>query len=143
MGPVLSQGGAAVSSAISEEVEQSFNQILNAFNQDFPLQTSSRRHHQITHADIVETEEPLKHIHQHHRSRSLDRYHPDESRNNRKVKLSVIKRQWQCQLCHTKNESDTQICSECGSNKINVYIPVMDRNSSKNKHQQNSSPIIE
>ena len=39
-----------------------------------------------------------------------------------------------------KNESSAQLCSECGSNKINVYIPIMNysfdktRSAQRNRH---------
>jgi hypothetical protein len=131
--------GNNVSSQVSGEVQDSLNQILYALNQEFPLQSQSPHHPSISQqTSIVEDKESPKHPHP---SRLLDHYHPDGSQNIRKPKLTVIKRQWQCQFCHTKNESDAQICSECGSNKINVYIPVMDR-TKNNKNQQISSPLI-
>ena len=52
-----------------------------------------------------------------------NQHHYQEHQLNTPRLSSVIKRQWQCQLCHGLNESDIQICDDCGSNKINVYIP--------------------
>jgi rubrerythrin len=46
---------------------------------------------------------------------------------------SLIKRKWQCQLCQTLNETDSQLCSDCGTSKINVYIPIMNQNQTSEK----------
>ena len=130
--------GNNVSSVLTDEVQDTLNQILYALDPEFQLQSHSPHHLSISRQTSIEGKESSKH---HHRSQSLDHYPSDKSQNNLKPKLTVIKRQWQCQFCHTKNESDAQICSECGSNKINVYIPVMDR-TKNNKNQQSSSPLI-
>ena len=134
MGNTFSQGNFSLAPFVSEEVEASVNQILHAFNHELAFQSKhqsnqsesealpSTSHHQ-------ETTRHPRHDHRSHRSRrsrSLDQ--PDLSDQHNRIsqtKLSVIQRQWQCQLCYKKNETDAQICSECGSNKINVYIPIM------------------
>jgi hypothetical protein len=137
MGTIFSQGQITGSPELTEEVEASLNQILHAFHHEFPLHSKRHHHNQATlHSSNAQTEELIRHS---HRSRSLDRYESEEHQPVPKAKSSVIKRQWQCQLCHSKNESDSQICSECGSNKINVYIPVMDRIERNKNHPQNLS----
>lgn len=117
-------------SGLNEEVAESLNQIIRAFNQEFPLESRRRKdnhqHHQsISTSSSTSREDSIKHSHA--RSHSADEYHAEEQQRTQQMKLSTIKRQWQCQLCHTVNEGGVLICSECGSNKINVYVPIIDR----------------
>ncbi|UJR07608.1 hypothetical protein I4U23_011897 [Adineta vaga] len=135
MGVTFSQENFSLVPGVSEEVEASVNQILHAFNHELSFQS---RHHTDQpssglHSPNSQTKEPTRHsrLHHHHhqqqRSRSSEHSnHNDQHHRITQTKLSVIRRQWQCQFCHMKNETDAQICSECGSNKINVYIPIMD-----------------
>ena len=145
MGTTWSEGGGLFTTPdISREIEESLNQVLYAFNHEFPLQ-SRHQHHQ--NSPNVKVEDSLKHFQKrhHHRSQSLDRYNSEDHQRTVTTKSSVIRRQWQCQLCHTTNESDTQLCVDCGSNKINVYIPVMthiDKNKNKKQHQETSSAVL-
>jgi len=141
MGTVLSQGILFGTSDLTEEVQQSINQIYRAFTQEFVLE--SRRHHPstISHFTHMQNEEPINVSR--HRSRSLDRYQPEEHQHIIEKKLSTIKRHWQCQLCHTKNESDTLICSDCGSNKINVYIPIFNHmNQTRQQYDPSALAVV-
>lgn len=121
-------------SGLSDEIAESLNQIVRAFNQEFQLDSERwkdrHHHHQHIHpiasTSSMQTDVSIKPS-SHHRSYSADGYQPDEHLRSSKHKSSTIKRQWQCQFCHKINEGDILICSECGSNKINVYIPIMDR----------------
>ncbi|CAF1170644.1 unnamed protein product [Rotaria sordida] len=148
MGTVFSQANLYGNSTLSSEAQESLNQILHAFNNEFLFQS---RHHrqptQISHSLNTRKEESINNLQkEHHRSRSLDHNHTQEHQHIITLtKSSVNKRQWQCQLCHTINENDIQLCIECGSNKINVYIPSinhMDTISNKNHHQHNSSAQV-
>ncbi len=148
MGTVFSQGNFSIAPNISEEVDASLKQILHAFHHELSLQSRHPPPPPVSQSSNIQAKEPSKHSHvpQHHRSRSLDHIHSEEHQHSPQAKLSAIKRQWQCQFCHTKNESDVQICVECGSNKINVYVPIMDRldrSINKNQRQHNSllSPL--
>lgn len=44
---------------------------------------------------------------------------------------------WYCQLCKTVNRFDSQLCSCCGSTKINVYIPDLNHIDKRHVHNQN------
>jgi hypothetical protein len=143
MGTVVSQEILGTND-LTGEIEESLNQIIQAFNQEFIFEPRNHRHHQqhhhspISHITSIQKDEPIRHSH--HRSRSLDEYQAEEHQRIAQMKLSMIRRQWQCQLCHTKNESDTLICVECGSNKINVYIPIIDRmDQAPNQQEHNPS----
>lgn len=124
MGGVFSQGNIFVGPGLSEEVEASFNQILHAFNHELELQPRHRTDRGSSKPPIAGSAALYRH--DNNRSRSLEPTYADEHRRSVQPKLSVIRRQWQCQFCHTNNETDAQICADCGSNKINVYIPVID-----------------
>ena len=136
MGTIISQGSLIGGAELTGEAKESFEQIIEALNQEIHFRSRDHHSHHRHHQESREKEEPLRHINP--RSHSLDRYLPEEHIHTPQSKLSHIKRQWQCQLCHTKNESDTLICSECGSNKINVYIPIIDR-TRKHQRLQNAS----
>lgn len=120
----------------SDEITQSLDQIVRAFNQEFHVDAERLKphhHHHHTHP-IASTSstQPDDFIRPtHHRSNSVDGHSSEEHSRRLKYKSSTLKRQWQCQFCHKINEGDILICSECGSNKINVYIPIMDRESSR------------
>jgi hypothetical protein len=141
MGTVISQGTLIPAPELTEEVQQSFEQIIQAINYDITFESRHHHHHHhhhhnspISHSTSTEKEEPIRHS---HRSRSLDEYHPEEHQQ------TIIRRQWQCRLCHTKNESDTLICVDCGSNKINVYIPIIDHmKSSQRQHNPSVSALV-
>ncbi|CAF4436613.1 unnamed protein product [Rotaria sp. Silwood2] len=150
MGTLFSQGNFYGNSALSPEAEESLNQILSAFNNEFLVQSRHNHNHnhnhqpsQIFDSSNTQKKELVNNLHQeHHRSRSLDQNHSQEHQHISQTKSSIIKRRWQCQLCHTINGNDVQLCIECGSNKINVYIPSinnMDTISNNNNHQHNSS----
>jgi len=97
---------------LSNDIEVSLQQVLNAFRRD--IHFFARNHQTTTKIDssnIQKEEEKILH----NRSSSLD-----EKRHS-----SLIKRQWECQLCKILNENDSQLCSICGSSKINVYIPII------------------
>ncbi|CAF1596676.1 unnamed protein product [Rotaria sp. Silwood1] len=144
MGTLFSQAILNSNLTLSPEGEQSLNQILSAFNNDFLVQSRHNNHHQHTqllHSSNIREKESINNSQQeHYRSRSLDQSHSQEHQHTTQIKSSIIKRRWQCQLCHTINENNVQLCIECGSNKINVYIPSidhMDKMKNKNQHQQN------
>ena len=134
----------------SDEVAESVNQIVQAFNQEFQLGSHRWGKHHHRH----QQQQLHQHVHSvsssssshrddslnqsRHRSHSADEYQPDEERQRiSRNPVSGIKRQWQCQFCHRLNEGDILICADCGSNKINVYIPIIDRQSSTS-----SSPAL-
>lgn len=125
----LSQATLFGTSDLTEEVQQSLNQIIQAFDHEFSFETRRQKRPQpspiMQSPNTQQVEETIHHS-SHHRSRSLDQYQLEEHHRTAQTSLSTIRRQWQCQLCHTKNESDALICTDCGSNKINVYIPIMD-----------------
>lgn len=145
MGNVISQVAIMNTNDLTEEVQQSLKQILQAYNHELAFDSRrQRRHHpsSVARSPNIPIEETIHHSqHHHHRSRSLDQYHIEEHHRTTQTSLSTIRRQWQCQLCHTKNESDALICTDCGSNKINVYIPIMDHMST-NQHLHNSPSLI-
>ncbi|CAF1038399.1 unnamed protein product [Adineta steineri] len=141
MGVGYSQRNFSIYPNISQEVEASLNQILHAFDHDISFQSEHNTDHLSTEKESSNTQTKRSNL-QHHRSRSLDHSNLAEQHRFVRKKPSVIKRQWQCQFCLTRNETDAQLCTECGSNKINVYIPVMDhldRNTNKNHHHQHKS----
>lgn len=129
MGNSISSGTLFPTLDLTQEVEESLNQIIQAFNHEFPFESrrskTNRQLQAISSTADTQNSEPIKPLLT--RSHSADEYQPEEHQRTPKIKLSNIKRQWQCQLCHTKNENDVLICFECGSNKINVYIPIIDR----------------
>ncbi len=101
---------------LSNDIEISLQQVINAFRRDIPF--FARNHQTTTKTDssnIQKEEENIKRKVIHNRSSSLD-----EKRHS-----SLLKRQWECQLCKILNENDSQLCSICGSSKINVYIPII------------------
>jgi len=139
MGNVLSPTNVFGTSDLTEEIQQSFNQIIQAFNHEFILEARPRPPPYppvISNSTNTEREETIQHSD--HRSQPLDRYPSEEHQHTPQKTLSTIRRQWQCQLCHTKNESDALICTDCGSNKINVYIPIIDH-MNPNQHQLRTS----
>jgi hypothetical protein len=144
MGNIASSGTLFTTPELTAEVQQSLNQIIQAFNHEFPLesrrQRTADRHLQLISSVSINTQKdgPIKPWL--NRSHSADAYQPEEHQRTPQIKLSSIKRQWQCQLCHTKNESEVLICSDCGSNKINVYIPIIDRMET-NQRERNSSVL--
>ncbi len=92
---------------LSNDIEVSFEQVINAFRRDIHFFT---RNHQTDQINIQKEEN--------NRSSSLD-----ERKHS-----SLIKRKWECQLCQILNENDSQLCYICGSTKINVYIPIIKQN---------------
>ena len=145
MGNVLSQGSLFPSSSFASEVEQSLNQIVFAFqNETFLLNHRSNRHHHHHHRQIESENEriPVESSTHHQRSRSVDRIVQGNIQRFHRPNCSTIARQWECQLCHLTNESDSQLCSECGSNKINVYIPVMNYSFDKTRSSMKARHIV-
>ncbi len=111
----------------SKEIEISLRQVLNAFRREIPhiarqTQTTSKT----DLSNLKEENENIGRKVDHHRSRSFDIDHSNENKHIPRS-TSLVNRQWQCQLCQTLNESDSQLCSDCGSSKINVYIPIMNQ----------------
>jgi hypothetical protein len=146
MGLTLSQQEDISLPTLSNESRASLQQVLNAFRRDIPFFV---RHHQPrSKTDLLDKQQEEEIIQtknsSHHRSHSLDEHHSNEnkyiSRNS-----SFIKRQWQCQLCQKLNENDSQLCLNCGSSKINVYIPIMNQNDKKKSitDQQHDSSILD
>lgn len=145
MGAVVSAGNASTAGLPSDEVMDSVNQIVQAFNEEFHLSSRSgkvhhprHRHHplhSIFSSSSSHADDSINHSSR--RPHSADEYQPEEHRRISPNATSGIKRQWQCQFCHKLNEGDMLICADCGSNKINVYIPIIDRHSSRS-----SSPAL-
>jgi hypothetical protein len=121
MGLIQSQEDIS-SSVSSNEIEISLRQVLNAFRQEIPILL--RQHHTTSKTNLPEENENIEKNLGHHRSRSFNR---NENKHLPRSS-SLIKRKWQCHLCQKLNESDSQLCSDCGSSKINVYIPIMNQN---------------
>jgi hypothetical protein len=142
MGNVLTPATVFGTSDLTEEIQQSFNQVIQAFNHDFILE-AQRHHHRRQYPSPISDSTNTQREESSHRSQSLDRYQSEEHQHTPHKTLSTIKRQWQCQLCHTKNESDALICADCGSNKINVYIPIIDHMNSNQRqlHTSISVPV--
>jgi hypothetical protein len=120
------------------------NQIIQAFHHEFPLESRrlrTDRHLQSIQSAAANTQKdgPIKPWLT--RSHSADGYQHEERQRTPQIKLSSIKRQWQCQLCHTKNESEVLICSDCGSNKINVYVPIIDRMETGQQRERHPSVL--
>jgi rubrerythrin len=124
MGLTNSQEEKISSPVLSNERKKSSDQVINAFRRDISF---SHRHHQRP-TSKTDSNNLKKQIKNHNRSHSLDELSPKEDKN-----CSVIQHQWECQLCNTINQSDSELCSICGSSKINVYIPIM------NPHDNNKS----
>lgn len=126
----------------SNEIKTSLKQVLHAFRRDIPFFT---RYHSATSktdlSNIQKEEQDEKKNERkigYHRSRSLDKDHSNEHKPISRSSSSI---KWQCQLCQTLNESDSQLCSHRGSSKINVYIPIINHNDKKNDQKQNSSHL--
>lgn len=128
MGSIFSQDLLISGTQLSGETKESFDQIFQALNQEINFRPL-REHHSHTHQSDNRT-----------RSHSLDRNLPKEQISTSQSKLSNRKRSWQCKFCQTTNECDLLICSECGANKVNVYIPFMDRNHRSNP-SSTSAPV--
>ena len=139
MGTVFTHGNLVGLSPLNNEIEQSLKQIFSAFQnessllqQGHELQTPDHLHHHHSFAASqssgTEVRELLKKSYSEHRARSVERYGRDELGHVPDKRSSELKREWQCHLCHRRNESDLQLCLECGSNKINVYIPRIEQN---------------
>jgi len=96
---------------LSNDIEVSLQQVLNAFRRD--IHFFARNHQTTSKTDQINIKKE-----ENNRSSSLD-----ERKHS-----SLIKRQWECQLCQILNENDSQLCSICGSTKINVYIPIIKSN---------------
>ena len=116
MGLTISQEEKISSPVLSNESKKSSEQVINAFRRDISF---SHRHHQRPTSKTDSTN-LIKQIKNQNRSHSLDELPPKEDQNS-----SLIQHQWECQLCNTINQSDSELCSICGSTKINVYIPIM------------------
>jgi hypothetical protein len=121
MGLIFSQDENISIPASSNENKISFQQVLNAFRRDIP---SFLRHQQ---RPTSRTDSNNLRTKNHHRSHSVGDL---SSRKNKQISKdsSPIRRPWQCQLCDNVNQIDSQLCSTCGSSKINVYIPIMNQN---------------
>ena len=70
------------------------------------------------------------------RSQSLDKNDLTVDENLTRRSPSV-KREWLCQICQQRNQSPSQLCSQCGSTQINLYIP--NNSPSNNKSSSSSS----
>ena len=133
MGTTTSGGNLTGTPPLTIDAQASLNQILCAFHADIPrfvhlfrLGTKDE-HHGIKAVESTRFETSSS---THVRSRSADHFFPEDEVKSRGARLVVSqlssnKRQWQCQLCRTKNDSDAHLCSQCGANKINVYIPIL------------------
>jgi len=97
--------------------------------------------HRTSKADLLNLQEEKEIKKFYHRSNSLDEHYLRENRSITEDS-SLPQRPWHCQLCATLNKTDSQLCSNCGSNKINVYIPIMHHlDKIKTKfHLQTNSP---
>ena len=138
MGTVFTHGNFVGISPLNTEIEQSLKQIFSAFQNEspsIPQGHQSHMHDQLHHhhsfaasqSSDIEARELLKKSYSEHRAQSVERYGRDEVEHAPEKRSSDLKRQWQCHFCHRTNESDLQLCLECGSNKINVYIPRLDQ----------------
>lgn len=125
MGVLFSSTNILSSPPLSIEAEQSLNQILfalknelelwpNRSNQDIELNTVNNIDH---HRSSSFSASPRK-IKQSHRLDS------SPVTDLKKHEFASIKQVWLCQVCHVSNERESQLCSLCGANKINFYIPV-------------------
>ena len=112
---------------ISPTVSSNQRQILNTFRQETPILL--RRHNTTSKTDLSKLPEGSEKKLVHQRSRSFDR----NENKNIQINSPLIKRKWQCQLCQTFNETDSQLCSDCGTSKINIYIPIMNQNQTSEK----------
>lgn len=76
--------------------------------------------------DLLDTEkdEILQVNHENKRSHSVDLYERNENENVSINSSNFIQSSWKCQLCQKLNKIDSQLCTDCGSNKINVYTPI-------------------
>ncbi|CAF2161659.1 unnamed protein product, partial [Rotaria magnacalcarata] len=99
----------------------------------------------LSHKGKNAKEENMRKTNKTNRSNSFDELDSNEHRNI-SINSSIFQRPWYCRLCQTLNQLDTPSCSCCGSNKINVYIPIMNhinkttiQNSSL---PSNSNPVI-
>ncbi|CAF0811244.1 unnamed protein product [Rotaria sordida] len=143
MGLTLSKQENISSSVLSNEVEASYNQVLSAFREDFPILTqhhNEKSKRDLSHTKQRDKEEIMKVTYPYNRSRSSNEFRSNEKENISR-NSSVIRRPWLCQLCQTLNQIDFQLCSQCGSSRINVYIPIMnhiDRTNIQNHHQNDS-----
>lgn len=133
MGTTFNRGNLTGTPPLTIEAQESLNQILFAFHAEIP------RFIRLFHPGAKDEGKTIESVEStrfepssssHVRSRSVDHSLPDDEVKSRGARLvlshsSSNKRQWQCQLCRTKNDSDAHLCSQCGANKINVYIPIM------------------
>lgn len=120
MGSILSREEEKIHSStslLSIENKDSLKQVINAFRRDT---TSITRHHSSTSkTDLtkIEKQEKSSLPHRSHSSNELN--------SNEKIK-------WKCHLCQILNDNDSQLCSNCGSTQINVYIPILNTNNQLN-----------
>ncbi|CAF4789472.1 unnamed protein product, partial [Rotaria sp. Silwood2] len=131
-------------SILSNDIEDSYKQVFSAFREDNPI--LPRRNDEKSKRDLSNTEkhDKAKVANQNNRSRSSDELRSNENEYV-SINSSVIRRSWHCQLCETLNQTDSQLCSHCGSSKINVYIPIMNYIDKINiqNHQQNDSLTLD
>ncbi|CAF3404385.1 unnamed protein product [Rotaria socialis] len=142
MGSVVSQANLDRISTSLPDAAASLNQIIRAFDNEFLFQSQQNDHilHHRQPTPILRSSITRKE--EHHRSKSSDPFQPQEHQNSPQARSTSIKRRWQCQLCHTINESDALLCTECGSNKINVYIPCMDHIDIISTHNDNQNNLL-
>ncbi|CAM2708585.1 unnamed protein product [Rotaria socialis] len=125
---------------LSDETEEFDERILNIFREETPilLQYHENSRTDSSHKGKNDKEENMRKTNKTHRSNSFNELDSNEERNI-SINSSVFQRPWYCRLCQTLNQIDTPSCSCCGSNKVNVYIPIRNH-INKTTIQNNSLP---
>ncbi len=109
--------------------QMKLKQVFNAFRRDVPFLVRNHEATSKSKIDLSNLEKEEKFCHSRSRSLEKDQHHSNEHKNLSRSS-SLLKRQWECQLCKMLNETDCQLCSNCGSSQINIYIPTIKGNAS-------------
>ena len=133
MGAAYSQEGFVGTIPLLPHAQKSFDQVFQAFRDEFTRQPPNHHHHHHHHHQRYRSQ--LHSSGRQSRSHPSDQYYQNDDQNITEKSSFITERQWQCQLCHLLNENDAQICAECGSNKVNVYVPLLDGTDKHEDHE--------
>ena len=111
----------------NNEIDESLTQILFALQSGSSEMSHSRSHRSSpnpltnnNHVQLNEMNSSGNHL-EPTRETHVSTTSPRSPRIN---DISSTRRFWKCRFCDLENESDSQLCYRCGSNKINVYVPI-------------------
>ncbi|CAF0897605.1 unnamed protein product [Didymodactylos carnosus] len=110
------------------DIQNSLRQILHAFEQE--LLTLSSKNKQLLFLDpsFQSKRGRISDHYPHTAQEKRKRAHSTEIQTKTAEQLDPISsppsRRWKCKFCLEINERENQICAQCGSTKVNVYIPL-------------------